>query len=88
MRILIADHGRGIDGDDRAKLFEPFFTTKGERGTGLGLWVSRGIISRHDGFVRFRSSTNPAHSGTVFSIFLPLSLNAREQDQRQSELIA
>lgn len=72
VRITIADDGPGIDGDNAQKIFEPFFTTKGEKGTGLGLWVCQGIVHKHGGFIRMRSSTNPRHCGTVFSIFLPL----------------
>ena len=49
--IQIADNGPGIPGDVHAHLFQPFFTTKGELGTGLGLWVSRGIISKHGGAI-------------------------------------
>jgi len=71
VRLVIADNGSGIRSEDRARLFEPFFTTKGERGTGLGLWVSQGIITRHRGFLRLRSSVRPGNSGTVFSIFFP-----------------
>lgn len=73
VRIVIADRGPGIPEKAREQLFEPFFTTKGERGTGLGLWVSRGIVNRHNGFIHLRSSTDPRHSGSVFSIFLPAS---------------
>ncbi len=75
VRIIIADDGPGIQGENAQKIFEPFFTTKGERGTGLGLWVCQGIVNKHGGFIRMRSSTNPAHCGTVFSIFLPLRSN-------------
>ena len=71
VRVVVADTGNGIRPEDRPRLFEPFFTTKGEKGTGLGLWVSQGIINRHNGFMRFRSSVSPNHSGTVFSVFLP-----------------
>ena len=80
VRITIADDGPGIQGENAQKIFEPFFTTKGEKGTGLGLWVSQGIIHKHGGFIRMRSSTDPRHCGTVFCIFLPLgqSENARE----------
>ncbi len=71
VRVSVADNGPGIRKEDRAKLYEPFFTTKGERGNGLGLWISRGIIEAHHGALRFRTSTAPARSGTVFSVFLP-----------------
>jgi PAS domain S-box-containing protein len=71
VRVSVADNGPGIRGEDRAKLYEPFFTTKGERGNGLGLWISRGILDAHHGSLRFRTSTVPGRSGTVFSVFLP-----------------
>ncbi len=87
VRIVVADRGPGIAPENRAQLFEPFFTTKGERGTGLGLWVSRGIVNRHQGFIRLRSSTDPRHSGSVFSIFLPAAPDhASHNNARQSEL--
>src|SRR6266404_1674912 len=70
--IVVADDGPGIARGNRAHLFEPFFTTKGERGTGLGLWVTLGMVQKHDGTIRVRSSTDPRRHGTVFSIFLPL----------------
>jgi PAS domain S-box-containing protein len=72
VRIIIADDGPGIRQEDAQHIFEPFFTTKGEKGTGLGLWVCQGIIQKHGGYIRMRSSTNSRHSGTVFSIFLPV----------------
>jgi PAS domain S-box-containing protein len=71
VRVSVADNGPGIPKDDRAKLYEPFFTTKGERGNGLGLWISRGIIEAHQGSLRFRTSTESRRSGTLFSVFLP-----------------
>lgn len=71
VRIVIADTGEGIDSHHRRRLFEPFFTTKAEKGTGLGLWVSQGIVEKHGGFIRLKSSTGPNQRGTVFSIFLP-----------------
>ncbi len=71
VHVVIADDGTGIAADTRSRIFEPFFTTKGERGTGLGLWVSRGIVQKHGGQIRFRSSTRTGRSGTVFSVFLP-----------------
>jgi signal transduction histidine kinase len=69
--IVIADTGPGISPDQRRAIFEPFFTTKGEKGTGLGLWVSRGIIKKYEGTIRVRSGVRPNHSWTAFRIFLP-----------------
>src|SRR5438309_1434991 len=71
VRVFIADNGPGISGEHRRRIFEPFFTTKGEKGTGLGLWVASGIVDKHGGWIRVRSSTQPGRSGTCFSVFLP-----------------
>lgn len=69
-RVLIEDNGTGIPEDIRPQLFQPFFTTKGERGTGLGLWVSRGITNKHGGSIEITSDTNPLSHGTVVTVFL------------------
>jgi hypothetical protein len=71
VRVSIADNGSGISPHDQQRLFQPFFTTKDRGGTGLGLWVSKGIIERHGGSIQTRSSIHPKGHGTVFSIFLP-----------------
>jgi signal transduction histidine kinase len=71
VKITVADSGQGMGGEVKAHLFEAFTSTKELRGTGLGLWVSKGIVERHCGFIRVRSSTKPGSSGTVFSIFIP-----------------
>ena len=78
-RVVISDDGPGISSEDREKIFEPFFTTKGENGTGLGLWVSSGIIQKHGGSVRVRSSTRHGRSGTVFNVFLPTEFAQPQQ---------
>lgn len=70
-RLSIADTGFGIPRDHLPRLFEPFFTTKAEKGNGLGLWVVRGIVAKHDGSIRVRSSTKSGHRGTVVSILWP-----------------
>ena len=71
VRITIADSGSGIRQGDLTRIFEPFYSTKGDAGTGLGLWLSHGIVQKHEGSIRVRSRTTPGSSGTVFSIFLP-----------------
>ncbi|MES2393811.1 MAG: PAS domain-containing protein [Acidobacteriota bacterium] len=75
--LTVADTGFGMDPATQARIFEAFFTTKGINGTGLGLWISTGIMERHQGYLRMRSrrvnSDNPSntHHGTVFNLFLP-----------------
>lgn len=71
VRITIADNAHGIPKAALSHVFEPFFTTKETKGTGLGLWVSNGIVRKHDGAVSMRTSTNIGSRGTAFSIFLP-----------------
>jgi signal transduction histidine kinase len=68
--VIVADNGAGISDEVRPHLFQPFFTTKGERGTGLGLWVSRGIIGKHGGTIDIASDTGDSAHGTVVSVFL------------------
>ena len=68
--VIIADNGAGVHEDIQPYLFQPFFTTKGEHGTGLGLWVSRGIINKHGGTIFLESDTSDAAHGTVVSVFL------------------
>jgi signal transduction histidine kinase len=75
VHFVVADNGQGIRTDQIAEILKPFFTTKEERGTGLGLALSKGIVERHRGKIRLRSSVRPGRSGTVFKIFLPGVLN-------------
>jgi signal transduction histidine kinase len=76
VHFVVADNGQGIPTDQIAEIFKPFFTTKEERGTGLGLALSKGIVERHRGKIRLRSSVRPGRSGTVFKISLPGVLNS------------
>jgi PAS domain S-box-containing protein len=71
LTLTVADTGSGMSLETRTHVFEAFFTTKGINGTGLGLWIGSEIIDRHHGRLLLRSSRNPAHRGTVFSVFLP-----------------
>jgi PAS domain S-box-containing protein len=71
--VSIADTGSGIRPEDAKQLFEPFFTTKSTKGTGLGLWISKGIIQKYEGVIRFRSMRLLAGHTTSFSVFIPTS---------------
>ena len=71
--VTVADNGSGMDREMRDRLFHPFATTKGEAGTGLGLWVSKGILDKHSSTIAVRSKRS---RGTVFRIFVPLEATA------------
>ena len=72
VRITIADTGHGMSPTILKRIFEPFYTTKDLNGTGLGLWISAGIVDRHHGRMSVRSSEHPIHHGTIFSLILPI----------------
>src|SRR5439155_11045523 len=76
IRITVADDGIGISDRHKPSMFLPFFTTKQEVGTGLGLWVTRELLEKKGGHIRFRSRDSH-RSGTVMSIYLPLKAPAR-----------
>jgi len=69
--ITVSDTGHGIERANLTHVFEPFFTTKGERGTGLGLWVTRGIVEEQGGQLQLRSSTSSRYHGTTIRVTLP-----------------
>jgi PAS domain S-box-containing protein len=69
--LTFADNGKGIPPEAMHSIFEPFFTTKGEKGTGLGLWVSRGVVEKYEGSIRVRSAIFGPRNGTSFAIFFP-----------------
>jgi signal transduction histidine kinase len=69
VRISVVDHGTGISRATLRRMFEPFFTTKGNTGTGLGLWLTKDIIDRHQGLIQARNHNHPR--GAVFSIWIP-----------------
>jgi PAS domain S-box-containing protein len=70
-RITFLDNGTGIAPMHLKRIFEPFYTTKKDVGTGLGLWLTLGLVEKHQGILRVRSSVRPARTWTAFSIFLP-----------------
>ncbi len=76
--LTVADTGKGIPSSIKSKIFEPFFTTKDIGGTGLGLWVSKEIVNRHQGTLRVRSLQKTDSHGTVFTMFLPYEVVAEK----------
>ncbi|MHB1938802.1 MAG: hybrid sensor histidine kinase/response regulator [Acidobacteriaceae bacterium] len=69
--ISVTDTGAGISSEHAKRLFEPFFTTKSIKGTGLGLWISKGIIQKYGGTIRFRSWRHASGNVTGFQVFFP-----------------
>jgi signal transduction histidine kinase len=66
--VRFADNGCGIPADELARIFNPFFTTK-DKGTGLGMAISKKIVEAHEGAIEASSTVG---RGTEFAIRLPL----------------
>lgn len=90
IEITVTDNGTGIAPGDVARLFQPFFSTKGSHGTGLGLWVSKGIVEKHGGTLDLSTTLSTpcpsdpaANTGrrTTARVCLPLSAAAELQKQ-------
>ena len=70
--VRIHDNGAGIPADKIDRIFNPFFTTK-EKGTGLGMAISRKIVEAHEGTIEVASEVG---RGTEFTIRLPMPAKA------------
>lgn len=70
VRVSVTDSGEGMPPEHLEHIFDPFFTTKGKGGTGLGLFITRGIVEAHGGSLAVESA---AGSGTTFDVFLPIA---------------
>jgi two-component system, NtrC family, sensor kinase len=71
--VSIMDTGKGIRPEDARHLFQPFFSTKSTKGTGLGLWISKGIVQKYEGRISFRSCHGGKVCATCFRVFLPMT---------------
>jgi signal transduction histidine kinase len=74
LEVTLRDTGKGIMPEALPKVFEPFFTTKGERGNGIGLWVSRQLVEGRGGQICVTTKVDPPNTGTTFTVFLPFAL--------------
>jgi two-component system, NtrC family, sensor kinase len=77
LAISVCDTGSGIRPEDAKRLFEPFFSTKSAKGTGLGLWISKGIIQKYEGRIHFRSMRTAKGRATCFRVFIPEQVSAK-----------
>lgn len=89
-RIVLSfyDTGAGMSPFVLARIFDPFFTTKTQTGSGLGLWVARGIVRSHGGNIRVRSSQTEHRHGTVFSITFPVEKRVHEPAAKSTSVHA
>jgi two-component system, NtrC family, sensor kinase len=94
LAVFVADTGDGIEEEDLGRIFEPFFTTKRvDKGTGLGLWVTFGIVKDHGGRIGalspvpveykdgFPPDAGERGPGAFFFVELPLEGNALPPDE-------
>ena len=74
VQIEVCDNGSGLTEAQASKLFQPFFSTKGSHGTGLGLWVSKGIVEKHAGSIWLGSVGNngTGQQRTKAAVLLPV----------------
>jgi protein-histidine pros-kinase len=85
--VTVRDTGCGIPSEHLETIYKPFFTTKGEKGTGIGLWVVKGIVERLGGKIAVESSTT-GQTGTCFTITLPSSRAEQPASQEYGEKLA
>ncbi|MEI9479943.1 MAG: ATP-binding protein, partial [Deltaproteobacteria bacterium] len=80
IEVGIEDTGMGMGKEVLENIFNPFFTTKeGDKGTGLGLTVSQGIVEDHEGWINVESEVG---TGSVFKVYLPSVQEAKGEDER------
>ena len=71
VRFVFSDSGSGIADENLRQIFDAFFTTKDLKGSGIGLWLTTEVTSKHRGSIRVRSRTSGPYRGSIFDIFLP-----------------
>ena len=85
VRFSVKDNGVGIEEKNLIKIFDPYFSTKSkDTGSGLGLYVSYGIIKAHNGFIDVSSKPG---SGTTFDVYIPSFEPPKEIKAEPSEKI-
>lgn len=77
--VSVKDDGIGMKDEVKSKIFEPFFTLKGDKGTGLGLTIVNGIVSKHQGSITVDSEPG---KGTCIWLKFPVSRKAQEEEEK------
>jgi PAS domain S-box-containing protein len=77
VKLVFSDTGSGINPEKLQEIFEPFVTTKGEKGLGIGLWISRNIVEKLGGAIHVSSAVSDLGHGTRFTVCLPAAKPAR-----------
>jgi len=77
VKLLFSDDGMGIKPETLQGIFEPFVTTKGEKGLGIGLWISRTLVEKMGGTIQVTSSTEGEGHGSQFTVRLPVAEQPR-----------
>ncbi len=84
VRVVIKDNGPGIPAESLSRIFDPYFTTK-EKGSGLGLAICYSIVTKHGGHISVEPGPD---SGTIFTIYLPLSADDGMPGEEEEGVIA
>lgn len=84
IRISVIDSGKGIENDNLIKIFDPYFSTKEKSGSGLGLYISYGIIKAHKGHIEVFSEVG---RGTKFVVYIPQYEAVNVSKSKQEEKI-
>ncbi|MEX1054541.1 MAG: ATP-binding protein, partial [Rhodothermales bacterium] len=82
VRVTVSDTGLGMSDNVRQHIFEPLYTTKGDRGTGMGLAVSYGIIQEHEGTIKVESGLG---EGSTFVMTFPPAEDSSPERKSEPE---
>jgi two-component system, NtrC family, sensor kinase len=86
--VSFCDTGSGVKPEHARHLFEPFYTTKAAKGTGLGLWISKGIVQKYDGSIHFRSISRFGRPATCFRVTLPTQMSEKRLNANMTYSLA
>lgn len=78
--FTIQDNGAGMDEETQKNMFDLFYSRKGRKGSGLGLYITRKIVSRHGGHIQVISELG---QGTRFDIFFPISVPSDDSSEEE-----